>query len=56
MRWVLSALTAVYGAVSKVLEALEIVNLTDELNEYSLIRAVTAVAVDAGMGKAESSS
>ncbi|MDG7008027.1 MAG: hypothetical protein JRN06_07260 [Nitrososphaerota archaeon] len=49
MSWALSALTEVYDAVVRVIDTLEMGNLIEEINEYSLRKAFGAVGVDAFM-------
>ena len=49
IRWVISALTAVHDAAARVIDILEMGNLIEEINEYSLRRALRAVGVEAFM-------
>ena len=52
IRWVVSALRAVYDGVSRIIDVLEMGNLIEELNEYSLRGALKAVGIDAYMSVA----
>ena len=47
--WALSVLTAVYDAVVRVIDTLEMGNLIEEINEHSLRSALRAVGIDAFM-------